>query len=190
MTADARRHAPAAERNLAPIRAALTERLANRAGHVLEIGAGTGQHVVALAAALPRLVWWPTDPDPAQRAIIAAHRPHAGTANLQAPAALDAAADWPLGDVGLPPAGRLAAVWAPNVLHIAPAAVGEGLLRGAARRSAADLRPLPPRGRAHRALERRVRRPPARPGPGLGCALREGTRGSRRRARASRAPIA
>lgn len=30
-------------------------------GHVLEIGSGTGQHVVFFAEALPDLYWWPTD---------------------------------------------------------------------------------------------------------------------------------
>ena len=47
---------PAAERNRAPILAVLEERLAPGC-RVLEIGAGTGQHAVAFARALPDVRW-------------------------------------------------------------------------------------------------------------------------------------
>jgi SAM-dependent methyltransferase len=127
-----RRHAPAAARNLAPIREALVERLAGIDGEVLEIGAGTGEHAVALARALPALRWWPTDPSPEALGSIAAHRAHGGPGNLMPPVALDASGDWRLGTDGRPPT-TLAAVFAANVLHIAPEAVGAGLLAGAAR---------------------------------------------------------
>ena len=50
----------AAERNKAPILAALLRRLPER-GRVLEIGSGTGQHVVHFAPAFPRLSWQPTE---------------------------------------------------------------------------------------------------------------------------------
>lgn len=50
----------ACENNKAPILAALRERLMAPAT-VLEIGAGTGQHAVHFAAALPHLDWRPTD---------------------------------------------------------------------------------------------------------------------------------
>jgi Protein of unknown function (DUF938) len=38
-----------------------------RSGTILEIGSGTGQHVIAFAAAHPEVSWQPSDPDPAAR---------------------------------------------------------------------------------------------------------------------------
>lgn len=45
--------APAASRNAAPITEAVARLLRDEAGEALEIGSGTGQHAVALAAAPP-----------------------------------------------------------------------------------------------------------------------------------------
>lgn len=50
----------ACERNRGPILEALRGRLPVR-GWVLEIGSGTGQHVIAFAAHFERLSWLPTD---------------------------------------------------------------------------------------------------------------------------------
>lgn len=50
----------ASERNRGPILDALRTRMPAR-GWVLEIGSGTGQHVVAFAAHFERLSWLPTD---------------------------------------------------------------------------------------------------------------------------------
>mgnify|MGYP006278547191 FL=1 len=50
--ADARRHSPAAERNAAPILAAL-QRLLPPSGLLLEIASGTGQHAAHFSAGLP-----------------------------------------------------------------------------------------------------------------------------------------
>ena len=132
---------PAFDRNGRPILGVLRRVLGDRIGDVLEIGSGPGQHVAAFAAALPGLVWWPSDPDPVLRASIGAWRETCGCSNLMPPVALDAAEpDWPLGRPGNPPDTDLAAMLCINVLHIAPWAVAEGVLRAAGRHLAPDGR--------------------------------------------------
>jgi SAM-dependent methyltransferase len=86
---DARRSAPAALRN----REAITRevrRLAPTAGRALEIASGSGEHVVRFAAAMPGLTWYPTDPDPGQRASIAAWSASEGLHNVRPPSDIDA----------------------------------------------------------------------------------------------------
>jgi Protein of unknown function (DUF938). len=122
---DARQHAPATERNRAPILEVL-RRVLPPQGLVLEVASGTGQHAVAFAEALPHLTWQPSDPDPQLRASIQAWSASAGLGNLRDPLDLDAAArNWPL--------DRADAVVCINMIHIAPWAAGLGLLDGAAR---------------------------------------------------------
>lgn len=134
---DRRRDAPAFHRNVDPIRSVLLELLSGRAGDVLEVGAGTGQHALAFSAALPALRWWPTDAVAAQLDSIEAWRLHAEGPNLQAPFTLDAsAAGWKLAEQGL--ASELTAIVSLNVIHISPWEVTEGLFAGAGRHLAAD----------------------------------------------------
>ena len=83
--------APTVARNRDPILAVLRDVLA-AAGTVLEIASGTGEHAVHFAAALPHLVWRPTDPDAQARASIAAHAAAARLPNLLPPLELDASA--------------------------------------------------------------------------------------------------
>lgn len=119
---------PSAARNEAPIRAVL-DRYLPASGRVLEMAAGSGQHAAAFARAYPGLDWHPTDPDPRARASIAARVAAANLPNLAPPLALDGAhPGWP--DRAPAPVAAIVAV---NLLHIAPWAVTEGLLRGAAR---------------------------------------------------------
>ncbi|GMG80891.1 DUF938 domain-containing protein [Paralimibaculum aggregatum] len=124
---EGRLSAPAAERNMAPVRAALAPLLAGLSGTVLEVGSGTGQHAADWAAAFPGLDWQPSDPDPLHLASIAAWRAGAGLANLRAPLALDVTAGWP-------ETGPLAGVICLNVIHIAPWPVAEALVAGAGAR--------------------------------------------------------
>ena len=123
---DRRQHAPAAARNAGPVLDVLRVVLPDQ-GVVLEVGSGTGEHVVAFAAALPRLVWLPSDPDPAARASIAGWTSHAGLGNVAPPRDLDVLR--PGWSAGLP---ALAAVLAINLLHVALPAAVIGLLDGAA----------------------------------------------------------
>jgi hypothetical protein len=117
--------APAVARNRDPILAVLREVLP-AAGTVLEIASGTGEHAVHFAAALPHLVWQPTDPDAQARGSIAAHAAAAGLSNLLPPLELDAAAPvWPV--------TRAASLVSINMIHISPWRATQGLMAGAAR---------------------------------------------------------
>ncbi|MGM0585491.1 MAG: DUF938 domain-containing protein [Pseudomonadota bacterium] len=127
--------APAAERNAEAIAQALARLLAGGGGGtVLEIGAGTGQHAVACARALPHLTWAPSDPDPAHLASVRAWAAEArgrGVENIAEPVRLDAREDWAAA-MALTH-GPLRAVFCANVLHIAPWSVTKGLVAGAGR---------------------------------------------------------
>ncbi|MFG1400751.1 DUF938 domain-containing protein [Xanthobacter sediminis] len=124
METQARLSAPSAARNREPIRAVLSPLLAPGA-RVLEVASGSGEHAVHMARARPDLTWQPSDPSPEARASIAAWIAAEGLANMRAPLALDAAADWPVEAAD--------AVVCINMLHISPWAATEGLMRGAAR---------------------------------------------------------
>ena len=120
-----KRTSAAALRNLAPLTAALADVLPP-SGRVLELGSGTGEHVVHLARAFPALVFQPSDPDPVARASIAAWSAEARLPNLLPPLDYDLRAGaW---------AARAAdALLCVNVLHVAPPECLEALCRGAAR---------------------------------------------------------
>lgn len=119
-----RRHAPLATA-LAPALATALRRALPAGARVLELGSGTGELAVALAAALPGVTWQPSDPDPESRASVAAWTAREGRAGVLPPLALDL----------LAPAWRLQAcdaVVAVNVLHAAGPGAPEALLAGAA----------------------------------------------------------
>jgi len=79
--------APACERNQRYILDVL-KRVFPRAGNVLEIGSGTGQHAVYFGAHLPHLQWQPTDLAESLPSIEAWRR-EAGLANVLEPVVLD-----------------------------------------------------------------------------------------------------
>lgn len=89
-SADARISAPSALRNRDAISAALCG-FAPAQGRALEIASGTGEHVIRFAAAMPGLIWQPTDPDLLRRASIAAWVADAGLTNISSALHLDAA---------------------------------------------------------------------------------------------------
>ena len=127
---DGRLYSPAFERNAEPIRATL-EGLIGTEGAVLEIGSGTGQHAAHFAAAFPRHRWVPSDCQPDHLRSIAAWRRLSAPPNLDAPLEIDATSDW----AERPEIAALepVAVFAANVIHIAPWAVAEGIVAGAGR---------------------------------------------------------
>jgi SAM-dependent methyltransferase len=135
---DGRLHGAAFARNHGPIWSVIAPFLAGRDGHVLEVGSGTGQHVVDYASRTPVLTWWPSDINPRHLVSIAAWRAHAKLANVQAPAPIDLMrADW---DADLKAPAPLLATLCINVLHISPWRVTENLIAGAGRRLAPDGR--------------------------------------------------
>lgn len=133
--ADPRRFAPATLRNRDAILGVLRGVLP-ATGLVLEVASGSGEHALHLAAALPGLVFQPSDPDPAARASIDAWAADASLPNLRPALALDAAppASWPI--------ARADAVLCINMIHIAPWAAALGLMAGAARLLAEPGAPL------------------------------------------------
>lgn len=126
---DARLSFAAAERNVDAICEAMGARFASWTGNALEIGSGTGQHLVRLARALPGLTWQGSDPDPVHCASVAAWIAHEGL-EMPAPLQLDAAGDW-AARPALADRLPLSLIFCANVIHIAPFAVAEGILAGA-----------------------------------------------------------
>jgi SAM-dependent methyltransferase len=151
---DGRLDAPAFHRNYEPIWAALEKHLAGMSGNVVEVGSGTGQHVVHFARHSPGLIWWPSDLNQRHLKSIEAWRVHSGLQNIRSPLRIDLTdPDWcpemksgqgpaspgsaSLGSASLRSTG-LAAVFCANVIHIAPWTVAEGLFAGAGRYLRAD----------------------------------------------------
>jgi SAM-dependent methyltransferase len=127
-TGDGRHFSPSAARNSEPIREVL-ERVLPKSGIALEIGSGTGEHVVCFAKALPGLLWQPSDPDPASRASIEAWIAAEGLTNVRSPAAIDTRqAIW-----GVEDDAPFTAIASLNMIHIAPWESALGLLAGAGR---------------------------------------------------------
>lgn len=125
--AERRLFSPSAARNRDPIRDAFLKMMP-RAGVILEVGSGTGEHAVHIAASAPGLIWRPGDPDAASRDSIAAWAEHLGLNNIAAPHAIDVtAANW---DEGLDPVDGVVSI---NMIHIAPFIAAEGLIDGAGR---------------------------------------------------------
>ena len=107
-------------RNRDPILHVL-QRILPQTGIVLEVASGTGEHAVHFAAALPNLLWHPTDRDPDALRSIAAHRTIASLGNLRPPIPLDVSRPpWPV--------LRADAIVAINMIHIAPWNATEGLM--------------------------------------------------------------
>ena len=122
--------APAAERNAAAILALLT-RVAPTSGDALEIASGTGQHVTALAAALPGLSWQPTEIDAARRASIDSHVRDSRLTNLARAIPLDATTPgWASADGGAH--GGKALILLVNLLHLISVAEANLLIAEAA----------------------------------------------------------
>lgn len=117
---------PAAERNKEPILERLVDLLGSREGLLLEVAAGTGQHAVHFASALPRWIYQPTDLDPEHLNTMEARVRESGLTNLRPPLRLDTTkSPWPV--------DRCDTIYCANMVHIAPWIAAEGLIAGAGR---------------------------------------------------------
>lgn len=115
--------APAADRNKDELLAVLPRILPPR-GLILELASGTGQHAAHFAPRFPEARWQPTDRRPEALAAIRAWTE--GQPNVSEPLLLDVTAPvWPVESAD--------AIVTVNLLHIAPWAVCEAWLAGAAR---------------------------------------------------------
>jgi hypothetical protein len=132
LSEDARSYAPATARNRDAILAVLRETLPE-SGLVLEIASGTGEHICHFAAALPNLVFQPSDPDASSRESIAAWTRFEGLPSVLPPLALDVEADDWADQVERPDA-----ILNVNMIHISPWTACQGLMRGAGRLLAPD----------------------------------------------------
>jgi Protein of unknown function (DUF938) len=136
---DGRLDAPAFHRNHQAIRAVLQRFLAGKSGDVIEVGSGTGQHVVDFARHLPDITWWPSDLNEQHLKSIVAWRAHTQLSNVRLPLRIDLSDPVWCAEMqdGRGPAEVLA-VFCANVVHIAPWRVAEGLFAGAGRYLRAD----------------------------------------------------
>ena len=124
------RHFPATTRNRDVIANVLKRHLP-ATGTVLEIGSGSGEHIVYFAELFPDLRWQPSDPDPLNLESIGAWSEIAGANNLCSPLPINAS------DIVLP-IDAVDAMMCINMIHISPWDATEGLMRNAASLLAPD----------------------------------------------------
>jgi len=125
------RELAAADRNRDDVFAVLREVLPG-SGTILEIASGGGQHAAHFAAALPGIVWQPSDASPDRLALMAERFADLEIQNLRAPMLLDVGADaWPIEQRPCdPPVTGIVNV---NMIQVAPWSICLALLAGAAR---------------------------------------------------------
>ena len=98
-------------------------------GTVLEIGCGSGEHVVHFAEATPGLTWLPSDPDSDARASTLSWIKFTDLSNVLPPLDVDVCAKaW-----GVEQTAPFDAIVSLNMVHIAPWAASLGLFAGAGR---------------------------------------------------------
>jgi hypothetical protein len=125
---NARLSSPSTARNREPILEVL-RRVLPADARVLELASGAGEHAVFFAAAMPGVIWRPSDPDPVARASIAAWIEAEGAGNVLAPVEIDVSAPlW-----GVEADAPFDALVAINMIHISPWDATLGLMAGAGR---------------------------------------------------------
>ena len=125
---DAKRYAPATERNRKPILEVLLKILPPR-GNILETASGTGEHALFFAPHVYPRLWIPSEPNQLLRQSIIAWRQECPTDNLQLPLDLNVESESWSSELGeyLP----IQAIVNINMIHIAPWSACLGLMAGA-----------------------------------------------------------
>ena len=132
---DARLDSAAFHRNHEPIWAVLSRWIEDKPGNVLEVGSGTGQHIIEFARKARHLRWWPSDHDERNIESIDAWRRHAQLQNVEAARRLDLCAlEWGLSAEDSATLRDLTAIFCANVIHISPWRTTRGLMGGASER--------------------------------------------------------
>ena len=114
-------YSPAADNNKAAILSVLTNYL-SEVDHVFEIGSGSGQHAIHMAAALPQIQWQPSD-RANTLALLSVNIRKYGTPNVQQPIELDLEKP----PLALPEGVHC--VYAANVMHIVSEPLGATLIK-------------------------------------------------------------
>lgn len=126
---DGRRFSPSTGRNQDIVRETYLKHMP-RAGRVLEIASGTGEHGAHITAGAPELEWTYSDIDAASQASQAAWALHVEHGRLRGPLTLDTTqTDWGDAEQIAPWSGLFCA----NMIHIAPFEAAMGLIAGAGR---------------------------------------------------------
>lgn len=124
---DGRRFSPSTGRNKDVVRATFLGHVL-RAGHVLEIASGTGEHGAHITDAAGDLHWTYSDIDPEGRISQTAWRQAADHDRLNGPLTIDTTmTDWGRRHA----ASGFDAVFCANMIHIAPFEAALGMFRGA-----------------------------------------------------------
>ncbi|MDZ7952072.1 DUF938 domain-containing protein [Nostoc sp. DedQUE09] len=132
---DARKYAPATERNRKAILEVLLQVLPE-SGTILEIASGTGEHAVFFASKLRDYLWLPTDVNPQSRASIISWTEHNVCDNVYAPLELDVRKPvWAVENGGFDWLNTkpIVAIVNINMIHISPWSACLGLMAGAGR---------------------------------------------------------
>ena len=120
----ARKYSPTAARNREPIGHILSPLIPN-GGRVLEIASGTGEHALHMCCLRPDMSWQPTDPDEGSRA---SQDDWAKDAGGNMATSIDVDVTTPTWDTDVP---QCEVIYCANMVHIAPWAAAEGLVKGA-----------------------------------------------------------
>ena len=127
-------HSPAAERNAGEIVRVVCD-YAPKNGNALEIASGTGQHIVELAAAIPSLIWQPSDIDETRLNSIVSRSLTKQLPNLLPPIRLDVT------DKSWPPLCRNRDfILLVNLLHLVSEAEVKAIISGISQSLAEDGR--------------------------------------------------
>ena len=116
-------YSPAADKNKSPILSVLSNYLKD-ADRVFEIGSGSGQHAIYMAASLPTIRWQPSD-CPSVLPLLTENIEAYGTPNLSLPREFDLASLSKLEKI------EVDCVYAANVMHIVRESLGENLINWA-----------------------------------------------------------